>query len=166
MDKLLAQLDSELAALLAEHEALLELIRAKKQAMTRSRPQEVIDLCQRENQSVQRIGQIEKRRQKLVGQLTAGWAPGATSPLTLGQIIERAGDRRPRLAGQQAKLRQLMTTIKDENETARRITDGLLRHVHGIFQQVTQAIGAAGTYGRRGSVTASTAAVSTFAVTG
>lgn len=166
MDKLLSLLEFELAALLSEHESLLQLVRAKKQAMIVAKPQRVIDICQSENQHVQRIGQIEKRRQGVVGQITAAWSPSSPAPMTLAQIAERAGARREKLAALHAKLRQLMLQIKTENETARRITDGLLRHVQGIFQQVTQAIGAAGTYGRRGGVNASAAGVSTFAVTG
>ena len=167
MDKWLDQLETDLAALITEHQELLGLIRRKKEAMTQAKTRVVADCCQMENEHVQRIAQTEKHRQQVVAAITEAINAEAKEPLTMEEIAGRVPEpRRGRLLVRRQQLRVLMQTIKSENDVARRITEGLLRHVQGMIQQVTLAVGAAGTYGRKGITAAPAIAVSSFVVSG
>jgi hypothetical protein len=161
------QLEADMATLITEHESLLGLIRRKREAMRTAQPRLVYECCELENQRVQKIGRTEKHRQQVVAAITGLVNPAAKQPLTLEQIAAMVGEpRRGRLLVRRQQLRQLMQTVKDQNEQAGRITEGLLRHVQGMIQQVSQAIGTAGTYGRRGVSVAPAVAVSSFVVSG
>lgn len=168
-DRWLDELERCLLRLAEEHDGLLDLIRRKQRAMRMGQPELVTDCCERENHHVQRIGGLEGHRQKAVGELTALLTPGTQQgqPLTLSEIAERVGEpRRGRLLVLHQRLRQTMHTVQRENQIARQATEGLLHHVRGVIQQVTQAVGGTGTYGRQGPVEAPPGAVSSFTVTG
>jgi hypothetical protein len=167
MDKMLSQLEQHLRELLREHEQLLTLIERKEQALRHAQPDLVSDCCRRENQHVQRIGAIEKRRQVLVGQITRQIDPAGSQPFNLRQIAEHASPaQRDRLMVLHAELRQLMVTIKQRNDVARRATEGLLHHVQGVMHAVGQAFASVGVYGRKGVNMGAPAVVSSFTITG
>ncbi|QNN23270.1 flagellar protein FlgN [Planctomycetales bacterium ZRK34] len=166
MDKHLDQLEQCLSGMTVQHEQLLSMVRRKLEAMRMAQPDLVADCCQRENEHVQAIARIEKRRQTVIGEITSVLAPGSRLPMTLGQIADAVGEpRRGRLLVMQVKLRQLMQRIQHENAVSRRATEGLVRHVTGVMQKVTAVVGAANTYGRRGVANASPATVSSFSLT-
>ena len=166
MDKWLDQLEQCLSSMTVQHEQLLSLVRRKQEAMRMAQPQLVIDCCERENEHVQTITRIEKRRQAVIGQITAELTPGARLPMTLSQIADAIAEpRRGRLLVMQMRLRQLMQQIQHDNAVCRRATEGLMRHVTGVMQKVTAVVGAANTYGRRGVANASPATVSSFSLT-
>ena len=171
-DQMQSQLDAlehHLRRLAEEHEGLLELIRRKQRAMRMGQPQLVTDCCERENHHVQRIGGLEGHRQKAVGEITRFMTRGTEreQPLKLSEIAERLPEpRRGRLLVLHQRLRDTMHQVQRENQIARQATDGLLHHVRGVIQQVTQAVGGAGTYGKQGPVEAPPGAVSSFSITG
>jgi hypothetical protein len=168
-ERWLDELERCLHRLSEEHEGLLDLIRRKQRAMQMGQPQLVTDCCERENAHVQRIGGLEGHRQKAVGELTALLGEDARSdqPLTLRAIAERIEEpRRGRLLVLHQRLRQTMEQVQRENRVARGATEGLLHHVRGVIQQVTQAVGGAGTYSRQGPVEAPPDTASSFTVTG
>lgn len=151
MDKWLDELEACMEQLAGEHEHLLGLIRRKREAMRSARPALVADCCERENHHVQRIAHAEKRRQDVVGRLTGEIAPGGAEPMRLADLADHAGEpRRGRLLELHRKLRQTIGDIQRENDIARRATEGLLRHVRGVIQQVTEQMDGGITYGRRG----------------
>lgn len=167
MDRELDNLERLMQALLEEHTGLHDLVRRKQQVMRMGRPALIEDCCTAENRHVQRIGGIERDRQASVGRLTEAWAPGADRPLRLAEIAERAGEpRRGRLLVSQRRLVELMDAIRRDNDVAKRATEGLLKHVQGVVQYVTQAVSGAGVYERRGRVATPGVAVSSFTVTG
>ena len=116
---------------------------------------------------MQRIGELETARQGVVGRLTEAWAAGADRPLKLGEVADRAGEPvRGRLIVMQSELIGLIQTIRRENDIVGRATEGLVRHVQGVVQHVTQAVTGGGVYGRGGRVAAPSVAVSSFSLTG
>ena len=166
MDKWLDELEACMRQLDQEHDQLLGLVRRKQQAMRLAQHALIADCCGRESQSVHRIAAVEKRRQGIVGQITAAASPSAKQPLRLGEIADLAGEpRRGRLLVTQQRLQRTARLIQQENDVARRATESLLRHVQGVIQQVAAAVGGA-TYGRRGVVTSPNVAVSSFSITG
>lgn len=166
MDKALAELESLLTQLIAEHRQLLEQLRGKQQAMRSAKPAEVEARCTQEQAIVYRIGRLETQRQDAVRRITAMIDPAARSTLSITQIADRVEEPlRGRLLVLRQQLRELIETVRRENEVARIATEGLLKHVQGIIQQVAAAMGA-GTYGRRGSMHQTPTLASTFSVTG
>ena len=166
MDEKLDQLATQLQQLQAAHEALLSLVRRKQQALRLGQAELVSETCTLENEHVQRIAELEKQRQRIVGQITAELSPNAKAPLQMRQIAEAVAEpRRGQLLVLQQRLRQTMRTIERENEISRRAADGLLRHMQGIMQQVTAAMGG-GTYRRGGDVASPpSASMSSISVT-
>ncbi|MHC4994235.1 MAG: flagellar export chaperone FlgN [Planctomycetota bacterium] len=167
MDKQLKELETHLVNLVQEHEALLGLIERKLEALRMAKPDLVTDCCGLENDRVQRIAALEKRRLDTVGRITEVMAPSASEPLSLTEIAQRTHDERgTRLMVLRAKLRGLMDQIQKKNGVARRATEGLLGHVSGIMQQVTHAMAGGGAYNRRGTVGGSVLTTSSFSITG
>lgn len=167
MDKQLRELEKQMAHLIDEHEALLGLVERKLEALRLAKPDLVTDCCARENDRVQRIAALEKRRLDLVGRITEGLEPRAAQPLSLTEIAKRVhGERGARLMVLRVKLQGLMERIRKENAVARRATEGLLGHMSGILQQVTNAMSNGGTYGRRGAVGSTPLTASSFSITG
>lgn len=166
MTDLLAQLENHLRELLEEHEAMAAMLRLKREALKRAQPQVVNDCTNRENKHVQRIGEIEKQRQRVVAALTQVIVPQARQPLSLGQIAERSDEpMRGRLLVLQQKLHQTMREIQRESAVTRTAMEGLLHHVQGIVQSIVQNVGGGGTYSRRGQVSVAGATVSSFNAT-
>jgi len=167
MDKHLDQLEALLGQLDAEHEQMLTLLAVKREAMRQAKPAAVSDCCERENERVQKIVAIEKRRQVIVGEITAALTPGAAQPLTITQIADRVGEpRRGRLLVLRQRVRDRMHRVARENAVARAATDGLLRHVQGLIQQVSKTLAGSGTYGRAGMNPAASTITTTFSITG
>lgn len=165
MDELLSQLVEQMQSLLETHQSLLTLVRRKQEAMRLGQADLVSETCTLENEHLQRIAELEKQRQQIVGHITESLAPDAAEPLRLQQIAERVDEpRRGQLLVLHQQMRQTMQTIQRENDVSRRAAEGLLRHMQGIVQQVTQVMGAA-TYGRRGAVTPESASVHSISVT-
>lgn len=166
MDKQLHRLEELLRALLAEHEGMLMLIRRKQEAIRQAKPAVVQDCSRRENDHVQRIGELETERQRVVAALTAAISPQSPQPLRLGQIAERWSEPgRGRLLVLQSRLLAVMTDVKRESAIARRAMEGLLGHVQGMVQMLIQTVGGGGTYGARGRLNTASAAVSSFSAT-
>ncbi len=167
MDKLLVELEELIRRLRDEHVQLLGLIRRKTQALRLAKPEVVGDCCERENQAIQRIGALEKRRQALVGQITSVLNPGAAAPMRLSEIAAKASPTRAdRLKVLHAELRQLIEQVRCEGAIAQRATQGLLQHVQGVMQNLRQRFAGGNIYGRRGVASGPSEMVSSFSMTG
>jgi hypothetical protein len=166
MDKWLDELETCLRQMHEEHHQMLALIQRKQQAMRQAKADAVHECCGLENQCIQRIGEVEKKRQACLGRLTAAWAPNSAKPLTIVEIAERVAEpRRGRLLVLKAQLTELMHGVRRENQVAQIATQGLIQHVQGVIKQVAAAMNP-GTYGRRGPVVSSNMPCSSFSVTG
>ncbi len=167
MDKVLAELEELMRRLREEHEQLLDLIRRKTEALRMATPALVADCCERENESIQRIGALEKRRQVLVGQITSLIDPKATQPMRMAEIVKHAAPKRAdRLKVIHAELRSLVDQVRHDSAIARIATQGLLQHMQGIMQNMKQLFAGGNTYGKRGVMAGPNAMMSSFSMTG
>lgn len=162
----LNELETTLRDLLNEHDALLALLNRKHQAVRHAKPAVVEECLERENGRVQRIAELEKRRQQCVADLTERADAEASEPLTISRIAEAAEpDQRERLLGLAGVLRQRMIEVQRESRVIKQATDGLLKHVQGVMQRVTGAVTGVGTYGSSGRLNNAPVASSSFAAT-
>lgn len=166
MDKLRIQLETNLQTLCKVHQQLVALIQRKQLAMRQAQPDVMEDCCKRENNLVQQIGELEKQRQQLVGQITQHINPQATTPLTLVAIADTLEEpHRGRLLVLHQQLRAAIQQAKDENAIAKQAGQRLLSHMKGMMQAVSSAV-SAGTYSRRGNIHVNTQTSGTISITG
>ncbi len=166
MDKALVQLEDVLREETAAHERLLETMDQKLEAMRQAKRETLADCCRRENDLVQAIGELEKRRLTLVAVLTQTLDPRAAAPLRMGELAERLPEpARGRLLVMRAQLRERIDAVRSRSGTLRRAADGLLAHMCGLMQVVGGALSDTGTYGRRGAAPTAKMTVSTFSTT-
>lgn len=168
MDKLLAELEELIRRLRDEHRVLLAMVQRKIAALRMASPALVTDCCARENEMVQRIAALEKRRQAVVGQITGLVSPNAAEPLRLMEIAQHApADRADRLKVLHAELRGLVEQVRNDTAVARQATQGLIQHMQGMMQNLRQLFAGANTYGRRGALQAGPSTMaSSFSMTG
>ena len=158
-------LERVLVDLIDAHEKLVALCVAKRGALSAAQHDRVAELLGLENIRMQKIGELEKQRQRLGGELTLALDPAAGAPLRLRQLAERCEEpRRGRLLVLRQTLEGRMRSASNEMKVARRATEALMRHMQGIVQTISSVCTGAGVYGRPGD-TATPAAMSTFNTT-
>lgn len=163
MDETLNQLELTLSRMLVEHEALLTLLRRKREAIRAAKPSAVTACCGEENRRVQQIAELEKQRQRLAADLTLALEAEAARPMRLSEIVGRLDEpRRSELRHLQGKLRERVEAVRDEARIAREATEGLLQHMHGVMQTIVKTVTRHGTYGQKGMKSGATAVVSSF----
>lgn len=162
------ELERLLTDMLAEHERLEALLQTKLDALRRADAKAVTDCCGRENQIVQKIATLEKRRQAVVAQITQQHNPAAAELMTMAAIAATVDEpRKGRLLTLHAKLRSTAEQTQRTVRVAKQATEGLLNHVQGLMQRIARVVNDGGTYGRAGRVaTAAPAMTSSFSITG
>ena len=166
MDHQVAQLEATLAQQLHEHDQLLELIQRKRQALRAADHRLVADCCRQENGRVQRIGELEKQRLLLAGELTLLLVPGATEPLRLDALAQRLAEpAQGRLLVLRQQLRQRMEQVRHDAGIAQRAAEALARHMQGLVQTLSGVMSGGAAYGRAGAPTRAALALSTFNMT-
>ncbi|MCC7144900.1 MAG: flagellar export chaperone FlgN [Phycisphaeraceae bacterium] len=166
MDKQLAELERLLEEQTACHQAMLEVILQKHQAIRKFQCQALENCCRRENQFLQRVAELEKARQRLVAEMTLALDPAATAPLALKDLAERfAEPMRGRLLVRRVQLRQAVEQTQAQANIARRATESLLRHMQGLMQTLGSMMTGVGVYGQRGDLPRGALAMSTFSAT-
>ena len=164
-DRLLLRLEELLHNQVRAHEHLASLLVQKRQSLGANQHRRLVQLLQKENQSVGLISELEKQRLELVAELTLKLVPGATEPMRLGQLAERVDEPvRGRLLVLRQQLGQLMERVTRETRIARRATEALLHHVQGLMQTIGIAC-TAGVYGRSGATGGQAASLSTINTT-
>jgi len=152
IDKKAAQLEAILAQQLDEHDQLLGLVTRKRQAVRQAERGLVVDCCKQENQRIQRIAELEKVRLGVTGELTLLLDPGAAEPMRLGELAQRLTEpARGRLLVLRQQLRQRMEQVRREAGIAQRATELLARHMQGVVQTISSAIGGGAAYSRSGA---------------
>lgn len=165
MEKHLVQLEDLLRRELAEHQRLLELLRAKHDALRKADRQRIVDLCREENKAVQALGELEKRRLTIAAELTRMLDTEAARPMTVAEIAQRLPEPvRGKLLVLRMELRARMTQVRETGGVARRAAEALLTHMQGLVQKVGQAMSGHSTYSPAGNPPRATLAVSTFSM--
>jgi hypothetical protein len=171
-DPEIAQLEALLERLLAEHEQLLELAASHRQAIAGADPRTLGDCLQRQNEVVQRVGDLESQRLALVARLAERMRPlakaGGSRPAeaipdkpTVSWIAKSLPEPlRTRLVGLAERLRELLARLQREHATLREASAALASHMEGMMRQLAKRLSHAGTYGRRGMVESTVQVVS------
>ncbi|MCC7408963.1 MAG: flagellar export chaperone FlgN [Phycisphaeraceae bacterium] len=166
LTKKLDELEKILEQQIALHKMLLMALGRKHQAIRQSKTAEMEACCLQENQHLQAIGEAEKQRQTLVAELTLAMDPRASAPMTLLQLAERQAEPwRTRLLMRRLELRELAEKTRTQSSIARKAAESLLRHVQGLMQTISQAVGGGAVYGASGALPQRSMKLSTFSTT-
>lgn len=165
VEQSVAALELLLQRMVSLHQELLTIMQRKRDAMRRGNARLMADLCSLENQKVQAISDLEKKRLELVAQLTLRIKPAATEPMHMAALADRLPEPlRGRVLVLRQQLREQMLAVKEQTSVARRAADSLMRHVQGLMQSVTAASAGAATYSRRGIIPQPTSGMATFSM--
>ena len=152
-DSVPIQLHRVLRAQLEGYGRLLSAIRNKREAIRSADIDGITNLCHEENTIAQRLGDLEKYRLQLVGQITETVDPDAEAPLSLNEIVALAsGEERAQLSVLAADLRQAVDAVRQESAIVRRAAEALSTHVTGLMQKVQSALSRLPMYGQRGRI--------------
>lgn len=152
-DPLVADLDGLLETLQEQYRTLQRVGRERREAIRRADPEGVAACIGIENQAVQAIAEVEKRRITVVGLLAQRFAIPEKSQARLTAIAAALGGTvGERLAKRAQELRELLEAVRKENEVVRMAAEQLSRHMEGLWKQACGVLSHARTYGRQGSV--------------
>jgi hypothetical protein len=166
MDKYLSELEGVLVQMVGAHERMLWLLQRKRAALRKADRALLASYCAEENQWVQEIGELEKRRIGLVGELTLLMDPGAAAPLRLLELGEGLAEPwRGKVLVLRVRLKERMDEVRRESAVARLAVESLVRHMSGVVQMVGGSMTGVGVYGRGGVASRAALAVSTFSAT-
>ncbi|MEM9111351.1 MAG: flagellar export chaperone FlgN [Planctomycetota bacterium] len=145
LNKQIPVLETVLKQLTERHEQLLTLMKRQRESLRLADHHGVSECSRLENTLVQAIGDLEKRRQELVAQLTQLVDPQALQPMRMRDLAERLPEpSRGRLLVLREQLRQRITQVKEQSSVTRRATEALLNHMTGLVQTLGNAGRAAG----------------------
>lgn len=166
LEKSLNQLEALLRQQITTHESLANILVRKRQALMTANHVVMNECTVRESDLLKQVAQCEKARLSLVGELSLMVDANAKEPLTMLQLAEHLPEpNRGRLLVLRLELRERILTVQKETGIARRASETLLRHVHGIIQVIGTACTGVSTYGQQGSRHRAATAVSTFNTT-
>ena len=166
MQILVDQLVELLQELVSGHEKLMTLAQQKRHALRTAQFQRVTQTCEDENQIVQQISELEKRRLQLVADLTLAMDPQAKSPLRMAALAEQLPEpHRGRLLVMRQQLIQHMEAARKEINVARQATESLVAHMQGLMQSIGSVCNDVNLYGSNGAPPQTALALSTFHAT-
>lgn len=153
LDAPLQRFECILSSQLELHGRLAVCIERKKECIRQAQIDSVAEICEEENEIVQKLGELEKTRLTLIGELTESLRPEASVPLTLIEIVGMAEDEQAgRLISLRDELRERVKQVRRESSVVRIAADKLNRHMIGILQSVRSALSGAGVYEQKGQV--------------
>ncbi|HAI10918.1 MAG TPA: hypothetical protein DCM28_04395 [Phycisphaerales bacterium] len=165
LEKQLGTLEGLLQDLMQAHVHLLELLEEKRSAMKHAKHDEMAQVCQRENEQIRKISDMEKQRLQLVADITLLVEPGAKEPMKLLQLADRLPEPwRGRILVFRHQLQQKMQATQKQARTTQQATMQLMKHMTGMMQKVTAACTGSAAYGAKGAPSNQTR-ISTFSMT-
>jgi hypothetical protein len=166
MGRLGAELETLMRELVVCYEQL-RTIGAMRHESIRGADAEGLGACVRqENELIQRVAEIEKRRIQLVGRCTEVLGEPERGEATMGWIAERAPEPlRGRLLSLAGSLRELLRAVSRQNRVSRETAEALASHMRGLIAKVAQHLNHAQVYGRAGVVEAGPRVVSALDIT-
>jgi chromosome segregation ATPase len=145
LDRHIPVLETVLKQLADRHEQLLTLMKRQREALRQADHHGVSEYSRLENALVQAIGDLEKRRQQIVADLTRLVDPSANAPMRMRDLAERLPEpARGRLLVLREQLRERIAKVKEESSVTRRATESLLKHMQGLVHTLGSAGRAAG----------------------
>jgi hypothetical protein len=171
-DPAVGELEDILSQMLIEHEQLLALAAAHRRALATANPDAVGACLVQQSAVVQRVAELERRRQSVVGRLADRLGPRSIPPTrpperpTVAWVAGLLSEPvRVRLLALAERLRELLGRLHREHEAIRLAAQTLAAHMDGLMKQVSRSLSHAGTYGRRGSVDSSVQVISALDMT-
>lgn len=162
----LAKVEVTLHEQLARHASLLALLERKRRSLSMADYRDITECCRLENEHVQALGELEKRRMNESAELTLVINPAAKEPLRLGELAMQLPEPgRSRLLALRGQLRERMEMVRKEVSVARRATESLSRHMHSVLQVIGSAVTGIGTYTKAGTMPRAAVSISTFNTT-
>ncbi|MBX3385928.1 MAG: flagellar protein FlgN [Phycisphaeraceae bacterium] len=141
----ITELDSALRDLVADHEALLNLARAHREAIAKADVSAMHRCLEEQQERLQRIRGHEFRRRAAVVALQGAVTPDSGR---LSALAQRATEPvRSRLVALGDRLRELLNALQIEHEAVRQAAETLSSHMEGLMRQVCRHLSHAGTYG-------------------
>jgi hypothetical protein len=140
------KLDSMLADLETEHNKLLDLAHAHKDALTQASVEELRDITIKTSDVLMRVASIEDRRRAMIERDTGSLG-------TLDQLIEQMNPTdQDRIGKRRSRLRELILRVQEEQSAVRQASEHLASHMQGLIKQVSASLSHSGTYSRGGAV--------------
>lgn len=157
-DKRMSALLELLNQIADAHDRLLVVVEDKIAAMRGANVGRIEEVMRREQQIVQHIQEREGLRRQLTENIARGFGMSAEAVrrLTADAIADRFGAAQAdsiRVAA--ARLRSITVRIAERNEMARKISEGICRHMKLIFAAITSSDGGLVRYGADGAPVAS-----------
>ena len=135
------------------HRVLGRFLTEKRQAIRDGDIDAISDLCQQENAVAQKIGDAEKQRLVMNGDLTEMLAPTAEVPLSVREIAEHVAEpKRSQLRCLAESLRAEINAVRRESSIVAAAARALSSHMTGIMQSVNRALSRVQVYERRGRI--------------
>jgi hypothetical protein len=146
-----AELDAALHELIAIYERLLDLTNRRREAINNAQPRKLAAYIAEENDLVQQIAQIEKRRMLAASRLADALGLPDKSQTTVRAIAAKlTGEPAERLTRSAATLRAIAERVQRANEIVKNAAETLAAHVEGLMRTVQCQLTRATTYEARG----------------
>lgn len=161
VDAQAAEVERVLCDLMAQFQRLTSLAHERREAMRSADPSRLARCISCENEAVQQVAEIEKRRITIIGRIAERLGVPGKTQTRVTSIAERIGGPiGDRLKKQAQELLRQIETLRRANEIARDAAASLSAHMEGLLRQASQTLNHSKTYGRLGSVEPGPAVVS------
>jgi len=141
------------------HDQMLECVNRKREAIRAADVDALTKTCEREQVIVQRLLDLEQRREPLVKHLAGllGMEQDDEESLTSSALAERLEEpSRGMVQALTAQLREKVLQLRNEHSIVRHAAEALSRHMSGIMQNVQSVMNQTRVYERRGRMAAAT----------
>lgn len=150
---LVEEVERVLCEMAAQIQRLSSLASDRREAMRRADTDRLARCIADENDAVQRVAELEKRRLAAVGPLAERLGSPERTQTSASWIADRVGGRiGQRLRERAAELRQGIETLQRLNDAAQHAAVRLAAHMEGLWRQASQSLNESRTYSRRGAV--------------
>ena len=135
------------------HQTLLQLMQEKRIAIREADLDRIEAICEREQELTHNLGELEKQRLTLVGELTEALDPKAQKPMTVSQIVRHCepenGEELSRISD---ALREAIANVSKQSAILRQAADALAQHMSGIAHTIQNVLSRAVVYGSGGTM--------------
>lgn len=157
-EHLASELEALLGEMLIEHERLLALTLEHRAALSQADHARIARCASEQSQASARIDSLNRKRSALL----VAFRPG----VSLREVIAATGQTRAsRLEELGQKLRDVVVSLRREQERLRLASASLASHMQGLIQQIHRRLSHAGVYSTQGRVEAGAMVVSGLDIT-
>lgn len=164
-DPAAAELERIFGDLIAHLTRLRTLAGERLDAIRRADASRLASTIAKENETVQQVVEVEKRRVAAVTTLAQRLGSAEKSQTRLTWIAQRLGGSiGERLSRRADELRDAVQSLAPINEAARQAAQHLAQHMEGLWRQAAAVLNHSKTYGRVGRIEPGPAVVSALDV--